>query len=94
MCWTILNRLLYKKILPTILPLLVDGKSVSDFCEKANIFNNFLASIIDNASCLPSFSYRTGSRINFSHVTENDILAVITLKAHDCNNISIKMVTF
>ena len=49
--WTILNRLLYNKNLPTIPPLLVDGKMVSDFCKKANIFNNFFASIctpIDN----------------------------------------------
>ena len=56
--WTILNRLLYNKKLPTIPPLLVDGKMVSDFGKKANIFNNFFASIctpIDNASCLSSF---------------------------------------
>ena len=65
--WTILNRLLYNKKIPTIPPLLVDGKLVSDFCKKANIFNNVFASIctpIDNTSCLPSFSYRTWSRIN------------------------------
>ena len=57
--WTILNRLLYNKNLLTTPPLLVNGKFVSDFCEKGNIFSNFFASIcthIDNASCLPSFS--------------------------------------
>ena len=97
--WTILNRLLYNKKIPTIPPFLVDGKLVSDFCKKANIFNNFFASIctpIDNTSCLPSFSFRTGSRIKFFHVTENDISAIIkTLdpnKAQGCNNISIKMI--
>ena len=95
--WTILNRLLYNKKLPTIPPLLVDGKMVSDFCKKANIFNNFFASIctpIDNTSCLPSFSYRTGSRIKSFQVTENDILAIIKTidKAHGCDNISIKMI--
>ena len=97
--WTILNCLLYNKKIPTIPPLLVDGKLVSDFCKKANIFNNFFASIctpIDNTSCLPSFSYRTGSRIKSFHVTENDILAIIkTLdpnKAHGCDNISIRMI--
>ena len=79
--------------------LFVDGKLVSDFCEKANIFNNFFASIctpIDNTICLPSFSYRTGSRIKSFHVTENDILAIITTldpnKAHGCDNIYIKMI--
>ena len=91
--------MLYNKKLPTIPPLLVDGKLVSDFYEKVNIFNNFFASIctpIDNACCLPSFSYRTGSRIKSFHVTENDILAITkTLdpnKAHGCDNISIKMI--
>ena len=97
--WTILNRLLYNKKFPTVPPLLVDVKLVSDFCKKANIFNNFFASIctpIDNTSCLPSFSYRTGNRIKPFHVTESDILAIIkTLdpnKAHGCDNISIKMI--
>ena len=32
--WTILNRLLYNKKLPTIPPLTVDGKLVSDFRKK------------------------------------------------------------
>ena len=52
--WTILNRLLYNKKLPTIPPFFVDGKFVSDFCEKANIFMNFFVSIctpINNTSC-------------------------------------------
>ena len=72
---------------------------VSDFCKKANILNNFFASIctaIDNTSCLPYFLYRTGSRIKSFYVTENDILAITkTLdpnKAHGCDNISIKMI--
>ena len=96
---TILNRLLYNKKLPTIPPLLADGKMVSDFGKKANIFNNFFASIctpIDNTSCLPSFSYRTGSRIKSFQVTENDILAIIKSldpnKAQGCDNLSIKMI--
>ena len=97
--WTILIRLLYNKKYPTISPLLVDGKLVSDVCKKANILNNFFVSICrptDNTSCLSSFSYRTGSRIKSFHVIENDILAIIkTLdpnKAHGCNNIFIKMI--
>ena len=79
MYWTILNRLLNKK-LPTILPLLVDGKLISEFSWKANIFNDFFATIctpIDNTSSLPSFWYRTGSRIKSFNVTENDTLAII-----------------
>ena len=41
-CWTLLNCLLHNKKIPAIPPLLVDGKSVSEFYEKSNIFNNFL----------------------------------------------------
>ena len=60
--WSILNRLLFNKKIPAISPLLVDGNFISDFCEKANIFNNFFASIckpIKNNSRLPPFIYKT-----------------------------------
>ena len=97
--WTILNRLLYIKKLSIIPPLIVIGKLVSDFCKKANMFNNFFASIytlIDNASYLPSFSYRAASRIKSFQGAENDILAIIKAldpnKIHGCDNISIKMI--
>ena len=40
--WILINRLLYNKKMPAIVPLLVDGTFVSDFYEKSNIFNNFL----------------------------------------------------
>ena len=58
--WSILNRFLYDKNIPAIPPLLVDGAFISDFCEKANLFNNFFASIctpIKNNSTLPPFTY-------------------------------------
>ena len=97
--WAILNRLLYNKKIPAIPPLCIDGKFVSDFYKKANIFNNFFASIctpIKNASKLPAFSYRTEQRINSFRVSEGDILAIMkTLDpatAHGLDNISIKMI--
>ena len=77
--WTILNRLLYNRKISTITPLFVDGKLATDLCKKANIFDNFFPSIctpIESTSCLPSFSYRTGSRIKSFHVTENDIFVL------------------
>ena len=57
--WAILRRLLYKEKIPAIPPLFVNGKFVSDFCEKANLFNKFFASIctpIKNSRLLPLFS--------------------------------------
>ena len=41
----ILSRLLYKKQILAVPPLFVNGKFVSDFCDKANLFNNFFASV-------------------------------------------------
>ena len=54
--WTILNRLIYNKKIPTIPPLFANGNFVSDFSVKANLFNEFYASIctpIKNSSVLP-----------------------------------------
>ena len=65
--WSILNRFLYNKKIPAIPPLLVDGNFISDFCEKANLFNNFFASIctpIKNNSRLSPFIYKTSTRIH------------------------------
>ena len=97
--WTIINHLLYNKKIPAIPPLLVDGNFVSDFNKKANPFNNFFASIctpIKNASTLPYFSYRTNSRINSFHATENDILLILksldSTKARGCDNLSVRMI--
>ena len=36
--WAILNRLLYNKKIPAILPLFVDGSFISDYCKTANLF--------------------------------------------------------
>ena len=47
----ILNLLLYNKKISAIPPLLVDGKFVSDFCEKANVFNNFFINVYTNTKC-------------------------------------------
>ena len=46
------------KKLPAIPQVLVDGKFVSDFCEKANLFNNLFSIIctpIQNRVILPPF---------------------------------------
>ena len=38
--WLLLNRLLYNKKIPAIPPILADEKFVSEYYQKANIFNN------------------------------------------------------
>ena len=93
-----LSRLLQKKKIPPIPPLFVNGKFVSDFCQKANLFNNVFGSLctpIKNPSVLPLFSCRTNARITSFEITEEDILLTIKnlhpAKAHGCDNISVKM---
>ena len=97
--WAILSRLLYKKKIRAIPPLFVNGKFVSDFWEKRNLFNNFFASIctpIKNSSVLPLFSYRYNTRIISFDVMEKDISLIIKnvdpAKAHGCDNISMNMI--
>ena len=97
--WSILNRFLYNKKIPVIPPLLVNGKFVLNFCTKANLFNDFFASIctpINNGSTLPPFAYKTNFKINSFRINHNDISLIIknldSNKAHACDNISIKMI--
>ena len=97
--WSTLNRFLYNKKIPSIPPLLVNYKFISDFCLKPNLFNDFFASIcttINNGSTLPQFAYKTDVKINSFRVSQNDISLIIkTLdaeKAHGWDNISIKMI--
>ena len=93
----ILSRLLYNEKIPEIPSLLVNGKFVSYFWEKANLFNNFFVSIwtpIKNSSVLPLllFSYRTNPRVTSFHFIAEDISSIIKkidpAKAHGCDKIS------
>ena len=66
--WTILNCLIYNKKIPAIPPLLVDVKSISDFCENEKFFNKYFGTIctpIKNANLLPPFSCKTNTRMNY-----------------------------
>ena len=80
-------------------PLLVNGKYVSEFCTKANLFNDFFASIctpINNGNTMPPFAYKTKVKIHSFHINHNDISLIIknldSNKAHGCDNSSIKMI--
>ena len=75
------------------------GNFVSDFSLKANLFNDFHASICtptQNSSVLPPLKYRTSKKLNSFKVFEKDILLIIkaldSSKAHGYDNLSIKMI--
>ena len=74
--WSILKKLLNKAKIPSVPPLLVNDTFVTDFREKAGIFNVFFANqcnILDNASILPEVSYKTNKRFSF-HLDYADVI--------------------
>ena len=66
--WTILNHLIYNKTFPVIPPLFVDGNVISDFYAKANMFNNYFASIcttIKKRKCSTTFFIQNKHKSKF-----------------------------
>ena len=96
---SIINKFLNNKNVPIIPPVLFEGKLISDFQEKDELFNNHFASqcsLVKNASALPNLEYKTDERLNYFEINENDILSIIknlnASKAHGWDKISIRMI--
>ena len=88
------------KKVPIIPPFLFNGAFVTDFQEKAKIFNSFFAkqcTLVSNYSVLPSeFTYMTEERMQSITLSESDVIKVIRAlnvnKAHGQDNISVRMI--
>ena len=88
------------KKVPIIPPLLVNGTSVTDFQEKANIFNSFFAkqcTLVSSNSVLPSeFTYLTKKYIQSINFSESNVIKITKAldanKAHGHDNISVRMI--
>ena len=97
--WSTLKVFLNNKKIPCIPPLRHQNKYVTNFKEKAEIFNSFFAeqcSLINNSSKLPStFLKRTDKFISSISFSSNDIAGIIREldpnKAHGHDMISIRM---
>ena len=97
--WSLLNRFLNNKKIPLIPPLFHKNKFVTDFKEKAGLFNAFFAkqcSLIKNSSKLPShLHYLNGNCLSSVSFSQDDIARIIKNldpnKAHGHDNISIRM---
>ena len=96
--WSILNKFLQKKKIPSILS---NGTFIANVCEKELLFNSFFANqctLINNTSTLPPFECecKVTSKIDNVIFNEHDILSIIrslnTNKAHGWDDISIRMV--
>ena len=98
--WSVLKTFLINKKIPFIPPLLDDDKLITNFKEKAEIFNNFFAkqySLINTNSDLPSvLSKKTHKLLSTIHFTSDYILKVIKNlepnEAHGHDMISIRMI--
>ena len=88
--WSILKTFLNNKKIPCIPPLLRQDKFVTDFEEKANIFNNFFAdqcSIVSNNSELPvTLTKKTHEFLSTINFSTDDILKII--RNPDPNNLA------
>ena len=97
--WSLLKcNLNNKKIL--LMPLLFhENKFVTNFLEKAELFNSFFSkqcSLINNGSTLPThMQYLTNNRLSSVTFSQDDIAKIIqnldSGKPHGHNNISIRM---
>ena len=69
--WSIINRFLNNKKIPIILPVVFEGKLLSDFEKKAELFDNYFASqwsLVKNPSILPNLEYQTDERLFWNTV--------------------------
>ena len=100
--WSILKSLYNDGKIPLIPSLQVNNKIVSDFTEKANLFNYFFATQctpLSNKSILPStIFFKTQSRLSSINFEKEDILKIIrnlnTDEAHGHDNISMQMLEY
>ena len=97
--WSISKRCLYGKKTRSIPPLFHDNKFITDFQEKAELFNSFLSKqrfIIDNGSKFTSnLVYHANEKISDIAFNSEDIAKLISgldpNKAHGHDMISIRM---
>ena len=97
--WSILKSFYEGNRIPLISPLSVNNKIVSDFTEKANLFNDSFVSQcppISTSSILPSRNIFKTNKILFAHnIKKDDILQIIRKinvnKTHSHDDISIRM---
>ena len=97
--WTLINTVLNKVKIPTIPPLLENGLFVTDFSEKAQIFNDYFilqCTTINTGSEIPQDIPITTTRISDFFISEEKILNIIRSlnpnKAHGWDEISVRMI--
>ena len=96
--WTAFKRITNKKKLTNIPPIFDNNTYVTNFQQKAKIFNEYFADqckIHDNGSVLPEFISRKNASLSHINITTVQIVDIIQKysrnKAHGCDEISVAM---
>ena len=102
--WSILKTFLNNKKIPCIPPIYHNNNYITDFKEKAQIFNDFFAkqcTLVENSSKLPTNSFkRTNNLLSTISFTKDDKIMIKVAKiiknlnpnkAHGFDMISIRM---
>ena len=98
--WSIMKTFFNGKKVPVISPMLFNGAFVTEFQEKANIFNSFFAkqfTLASNNSALPcEFTYITEKCIQSITFSESEVIKIIrtldVIKVHGYGNISVRTI--
>ena len=97
--WTLINTVLNKAKIPIIPPLVENGLFITDFTEKAQLFNDYFilqCTTIDTGSEIPQDIPGTSTLIDNFVISEEKILNIIRSlnpnKAHGWDEISIRMI--
>ena len=97
--WSLINTVLNKAKIPTIPPILENGLFITDFTEKAQLFNDYFilqCTTIDTDSEIPTSFPAPPSLINDFPITDEKILNIIRSlnpnKAHGWDGISVRMI--
>ena len=96
--WSAFKKLSNKKKTTNIPPIIDNNIYISDFRQKASLFNDYFAdqcTIIDNGSVLPPLKFRTSSLLSDIVISPDKIVEIIhslnAKKAHGCDGISMAM---
>ena len=96
--WKLLHKIIHKKQVMNIPPILLNGVFITNFQNKANLFNEHFVqqcSILQNGSVLIHIDYKTNVRKFSVLINQAKIIGIIRKlspnKAHGCDNISIRM---
>ena len=95
--WQIIKTFLNNKKIPCIPPIYHNNNYITDFKEKAEIFDNFFAKQCNTSQLPTDFRKRTNNCFSAIPFTEDDIAKIIKFldpnKAHGHDMISIRMLT-